>query len=190
MKTNMLILKFLQATMLLVLTMFSGSLLAEDQSALGNKIESVDFFSLPGGRVNIRIKTTQPLANPPAGFTLNNPSRIALDFPQVANGLGKNNITADQGSLKSITLAQGKERTRMVLNLSKNVGYNATVSGNEVTIMLQANEVSASTSVETKFSEPKLGSQPVAINNVDFARGKNGEGRIIVDLSNKKVKQS
>jgi len=183
MKTNMLILKFLQATMLLVLTMFSGSLLAEDQSALGNKIESVDFFSLPGGRVNIRIKTTQPLANPPAGFTLNNPSRIALDFPQVANGLGKNNIPADQGSLKSITLAQGKERTRMVLNLSKNVGYNATVSGNEVTIMLQANEISASTSVETKFSEPKLGSQPVAINNVDFARGKNGEGRIIVDLS-------
>jgi len=187
MKTNMLILKFLQATMLLVLTMFSGSLLAEDQSALGNKIESVDFFSLPGGRVNVRIKTTQPLANPPAGFTLNNPSRIALDFPQVANGLGKNNIPADQGSLKSITLAQGKERTRMVLNLSKNVGYNATVSGNEVTIMLQANEISASTSVETKFSEPKLGSQPIAIKNVDFARGKNGEGRIIVDLSDPSV---
>lgn len=183
MKTNMLISKFLQATLLLVLTMFSGLLLAEDQSALGNRIESLDFSSLPGGRVSIRVKTTQPLANPPAGFTLNNPSRIALDFPQVANGLGKNNITADQGSLKSITLAQGKERTRMVLNLSKNVGYNATVTGNEVTILLQVNEVTANTAIETKFSEPKLGSQPVAINNVDFARGKNGEGRIIVDLS-------
>jgi len=179
----MLILKFLQATLLLVLTMFSGTLLAEDQLALANKIESVDFSSLPGGRVSIRVKTTQPLANPPAGFTLNNPARIALDFPQVANGLGKNNIIADQGPLKSIILAQGKERTRMVLNLSKNVGYNATVSGREVTVMLQANEVTASTSVETKFSEPKLGSQSVAINNVDFARGKNGEGRIIVDLS-------
>ena len=183
MKTNMLILKFLQATLLLVLTMFSGLSLAEDQSALGNKIESVDFSSLPGGRVSIRVKTTLPLANPPAGFTLNNPSRIALDFPQVANGLGKNNIAADQGSLKSITLAQGKERTRMVLNLSKNVGYNATVTGNEVNIMLQASEVSASTAVETKFSEPKLGGQSVVINNVDFARGKNGEGRVIVDLS-------
>jgi len=183
MKTNMLISKFLQATLLLVLTMFSGLLLAEDQSALGNKIESVNFSSLPGGRVSIRIKTTQPLANPPAGFTLNNPARIALDFPQVANGLGKSNIAADQGSLKSITLAQGKERTRMVLNLSQNVGYNATVSGNEVTITLQVKDVTANATVETKFSEPKLGSQSVTINNVDFARGKNGEGRIIVDLS-------
>ena len=93
----MLISKFLQATILLALTMFSGLLLAEDQSALGNKIESVDFSSLPGGRVHIRVITTQPLANPPAGFTLNNPSRIALYFPRVANGLGKNNIATDQG---------------------------------------------------------------------------------------------
>ena len=179
----MLMSKFLQAAILLVLTMFSGLVSAEDQSALGNKIESVDFSSLPGGRVNIRVVTTQPLANPPAGFTLNNPSRIALDFPRVASGLSKNNIVAEQGSLKSITLAQGKERTRMVLNLSKNVGYNTSVNGNEVSIVLQANEIVAGATVETKFSEPKLGAQSVLINNVDFARGKNGEGRIIVDLS-------
>lgn len=183
MKTNMLISKFLQAVILLVMVMFSGPLLAEDQSTLVNKIESVDFSSLPGGRVTIRVKTTQPLANPPAGFTLNNPARIALDFPQVANGLTKSNIIAEQGSLKSVTLAQGKDRTRMVLNLSKNVGYNTTVTGNEVTVILQANEAVAGTAVETRFSEPKLGSKSITINNVDFARGKNGEGRIIVDLS-------
>ena len=183
MKTNMWMAKILQAALLLGLTMFSGLLLAEDQSALANKIESIDYSTLSGGRVSIRVKTTLPLKNPPAGFTLNNPSRIALDFPQVGNGLAKNNITADQGSLKSITLAQGKDRTRLVLNLSKNVGYSTTANGNEVTIMLQGNEVSANNVVETKFSEPSLGAQSVTINNVDFARGKNGEGRIIVDLS-------
>jgi len=183
MKTNRLISKFLQAVLLLVMTMFSGLLLAEDQSALGNKIESVDFSSLPGGRVTVHVKTTQPLTNPPAGFTLSNPARIALDFPHVSNGLGKSNVGADQGALKSVTLAQGKERTRMVLNLSKNVAYNTTVSGNDVTITLQANEAAAGSVVETRFSEPKLGSQSIALNNVDFARGKNGEGRIIVDLS-------
>lgn len=175
--------KFLQAVLLLVMTMFSGLLLAEDQSASGNKIESVDFSSLPGGRVTVHLKTTQPLANPPAGFTLSNPARIALDFPQVANGVGKSNITADQGSLKSVTLAQGKERTRLVLNLSKNVAYNTSVNGNDVTITLQANAAATESVVETRFSEPKLGSQSIALNNVDFARGKNGEGRIIVDLS-------
>lgn len=183
MKTNISITKILHATLLLGLAMFSVFSMAEDQSGLANKIESVDFSTLPGGRVSIHVKTTLPLANPPAGFTLNNPSRIALDFPQVSSGLLKNNIQADQGSLKSITLAQGKERTRMVLNLSKNVGYSATVSGNEVNILLQSSEVAANTVVETKFSEQKLGDEQVIINNVDFSRGKNGEGRIIVDLS-------
>ncbi len=183
MKKNTWMSKSLLAALLIGLAMFSGLSQAEDQSELTNKIESVDFSSLPGGRVAIHIKTTQPLTNPPAGFTLNSPARIALDFPKVANGLAKSNLPVDQGALKSVTLAQAKERTRMVLNLSKNVGYSTTVSGNEVTIMLQANEVNASSGVETKFAESSLDRQQISINNVDFARGKNGEGRIIVDLS-------
>lgn len=183
MKTTMWMSKTLQTALLLGLTLFSGLLLAEDQAELGNKIESIDYSTLPGGRVSIRVKTTLPLKNPPAGFTLNSPPRVALDFPQVGNGLAKNNVVADQGALKSITLAQGKERTRLVLNLSKNVGYSTSVSGNEVTILLQGNEVSANNVIETKFAEPSLGAQSATLNNVDFARGKNGEGRIIVDLS-------
>jgi len=183
MKMNNWISSFLQATMLFSLMLGTTTLLAEDQSGLTNKIESVDYSTLPGGRVSIRVKTTQPLANPPAGFTLTSPARIALDFPKVGNGLAKNSIAADAGALKSVTLAQGKDRTRMVLNLTKNVGYSASASGNEVTILLQANEVTSAVNVETKFSEPVRGVNSVSINNVDFARGKNGEGRIIVDLS-------
>lgn len=183
MKKNMWMSKFLQATLLIGLSILSGLSQAEEQSTLTNKIESVDFSTLPGGRVAIHIKTTQALANTPAGFTLSNPARIALDFPNVGNGLSKTNIPADQGALKSITLAQAKERTRMVLNLAKNVGYSTTASGNDITIMLQASEANANTGVETKFAEPSLGQQQFSINNVDFARGKNGEGRIIVDLS-------
>ncbi|HSI44416.1 MAG TPA: type IV pilus secretin PilQ [Methylotenera sp.] len=180
MKTYMWLIKYFAITLLLG---FASMSKAEDQSGLTNKIESVDFSSLPGGRVSISIKTTMPLTNPPAGFTLNNPARIALDFPKVANGINKNNIAADQGALKSVTLAQAKERTRLVLNLTKNVGYSTNLSGNEVIIMLQANEMAAGSSIETKFAEPRIEQNQIAINNVDFARGKNGEGRVIVDLS-------
>ena len=183
MKNTMWMSKFLQASLLAGLMLLSSLSLAEEQSSLSNKIETIDFSTLPGGRVAIRIKTTQALTNPPAGFTLNNPARIALDFPNVANGLAKTNISADQGALKSVTLAQGKERTRMVLNLSKNVAYNAAANGNEVTITLQANEANTNLGVETKFAEPSIGQQQFSLKNVDFARGKNGEGRIIVDLS-------
>ena len=157
---------------------------AEDNPSLSNKIENIDFSALSGGRVSIRLQMKEALTNPPAGFTLNNPARIALDFPNTANGLNKNSVTSEQGALKSVSLAQAKDRTRVVLNLTKNVGYNTVISGKDVIITLQGNEASAgNASTETRFAEARATSQSHVITNVDFARGKNGEGRIIVDLS-------
>ena len=162
-----------------------ANVFAADEDLFSNKIENIDFSALSGGRVSIRIKLKEALANPPAGFTLNNPARIALDFPNTGNGLAKSNIPSEQGALKSVTLAQAKDRTRMVLNLSKAVAYNTTLSGNDVIITLQGNEAAvANTPTETHFAESsKASNQDHAITNVDFARGKNGEGRIMVDLS-------
>ncbi len=174
---------YLQA--LLMFCLFGASMLpqAEDQSNLSNKIESINFSSIPGGKLVIKLKTTKPMVNPPAGFSLNNPARIALDFPKIGSLLASDLIKVDQGVLKSISVAQAKERTRMVLNLTKPIQYNAATNQNEVTITLQENAIAQNTSVETKFAEPVLGKQTSAIKNVNFARGKNGEGRIIVDLS-------
>lgn len=155
---------------------------AEDSGA--NKIEKVQFSGLPGDRISITVTTTRPLSNPPAGFTIKTPPRIALDFPNVNNGMEKSIISADQGVLKSISLAQAKDRTRMVLNLSKYSDYTTEVRGNETIILLQSNEAAASASgIVTKFAEAKIGDQTHTINNVDFLRGKNGEGRVIIDLS-------
>ncbi len=173
------------ALMLLISTGLLGNAYAADEDLFSNKIENIDFSALSGGRVSIRVKLKEALANPPAGFTLNNPSRIALDFPNVGNGLSKSNIPSEQGALKSVSLAQAKDRTRMVLNLSRSVGYNTVLSGKDVIITLQGNEAAtASTNTETRFAESRaISNQAHAITNVDFARGKNGEGRIIVDLS-------
>ena len=172
---------------LLLLIFFSATMLntsAEEQTDFANKIERVDFVSMSAGRVAVRVRTSKPLSAVPAGFTLNNPPRIALDFPGVGNGLAKNNLMANQGDLKSISLVQAKDRSRMVLNLTKEVAYTSTVSGNEVTILLQANGATpqADTAVE-RFAESKLGDDTHDITNVDFMRGKNGEGRVIIDLS-------
>jgi len=172
------------ATLIAGAAFFATVALAEDQADLPNKIEKVEFVALSTGRVAVRVQTTQPLENPPAGFTLNNPPRIALDFLKIGNGLVKSSLSANQGVLKSVNLAQAKERTRMVLNLSKSVSYSTTVSGNETTIILQAGDVSAGdTNTVTRFAEAKIGEQLHSLTNVDFMRGKNGEGRILVDLS-------
>jgi type IV pilus assembly protein PilQ len=172
-------------TFILLLSVgLAGNVYAADEDMFSNKIENIDFSALSGGRVSIRIHMTEALTNPPAGFTLNNPARIALDFPKTANGLAKSNIASEQGALKSVSLAQAKDRTRMVLNLSRNVSYNTVLSGNDVIITLQGDEASAgAAATETRFAESRAANQEHAISNVDFARGKNGEGRIIVDLS-------
>ncbi len=173
------------ALTLLVSASLFGNAYATDENVFANKIESIEFSALAGGRVSIRVHLTEALVNPPASFTLNNPARIALDFPQTGNGLNKNNIPSAQGALKSVSLAQAKDRTRMVLNLTKTVGYNTVVNGKEVIITLQGNEATAANaSSETRFAESRaVSNQNHSISNVDFARGKNGEGRIIVDLS-------
>lgn len=155
-----------------------------EESTFSNQIESIDFSPLSGGRVSIRIRTTEPLKNPPAGFTLKSPARIALDFPGTGNGLNKSNIKSEQGVLKSVTLAQAKDRTRMVLNLAKAVSYNTELNGSEVIIVLQGDsQLVANNQTETQFAESTVGNVAHAITNVDFTRGKNGEGRVVVDLA-------
>ncbi len=181
---NIMMTKILTLMLIVATGLLNNVFAADEESLLGNKIENIDFSVLSGGRVSIRIQMKQALANPPAGFTLNNPARIALDFPQTANGLAKSNIISEQGALKSISLAQAKDRTRMVLNLSRNVSYNTVLSGKDVIITLQGNEAGVGTAAtEMRFAEAKVTNQEHTISNVDFARGKNGEGRIIVDLS-------
>ncbi len=175
---------FLMVIMMISPLMHTPALAAETNPLLTNEIESIDFTSLSGGRVNIRVMLKEPLESPPPGFSLNSPARIALDFPKTANGLNKSTLVAEQGALKSVSLAQAKDRTRMVLNLVKNVGYNTTINGKEVLISLQGAEAAANNTVsETRFAEGRSSAAGHAISNVDFARGKNGEGRIIVELS-------
>ena len=160
---------------------------AAETGAATNSIEKIEFATLPGDKLNVRITLSQPLKNPPAGFTLTDPARIALDFPETSNGLQKNSVNVGQGVLKSVSVAQAKGRTRMVLNLTRPSSYSSSLSGNEVNIELQASAVAGAGTVSnasvTRFAESAVGDQRHALTNVDFMRGRNGEGRVIVDLS-------
>ena len=155
-----------------------------EEAQATNNIEKIDFSSLSGGKVNIKVTLTQPLENAPAGFALNNPPRIALDFPNVSNGTQKASYTVDQAMLRSLSLAQGKGRTRMVLDLTKVSSYTTSLNGKEVSILLQPQEgVALPQTNVTKFAEAIVADQKHVLNSIDFMRGKNGEGRVVVDLS-------
>lgn len=157
---------------------------AKPGAGAGNVIQSVD-VSAQGGTVTVKLGLKDPVAAPPAAFTVNNPPRIALDFPGTTNGLGKNSQDVNQGDLRNIRLGQSGGRTRVVMNLAKMAKYETRIEGSTVIVTLLGAGASAAVdpAATTQFSEAKAAADPHAIRDIDFRRGKNGEGQIVVDLS-------
>lgn len=149
-----------------------------------NSIESVDYSALQSGKLLITLKLKHALKNPPAGFAVNNPPRIALDLPDTANALGKSNIDVGEGVLRNLNIVQSGSRTRLVFNLARPAGYETKIAGNTLLITLQGTEATGVTSnMSAKFAEALPGTQKHSLQDVDFRRGKGGEGRVVVDLS-------
>ncbi|WP_173067421.1 type IV pilus secretin family protein [Sulfurimicrobium lacus] len=153
-----------------------------------NNIESVTYTTLPNGKIEVKVSLKQALATPPVGFTTNNPPRIALDFPGTANSLGKNLMEVGQGTLRTVNIVQAGTRTRLVMNLAKPVGYETRMDGKDLYVTLQNSPtVVSNANVTTRFAEAgvstPVGQQIHSLNDIDFRRGSNGEGRIVVGLS-------
>jgi type IV pilus assembly protein PilQ len=170
--------------LLLVLSGFAayGQDTKTGNGGTGNVIQSVD-VSAQAGTVTVRLGLKEPLQNPPAAFTVNNPPRVALDFPNTANGLGKSTQDVNQGDLRTIRFGQSGGRTRVVFNLAKLVKYDTRVEGNSVVVTLQGAGATAAAAATTQFAEPKPSGDQHSVQDVNFHRGKNGEAQIVVDLS-------
>jgi type IV pilus assembly protein PilQ len=174
----------------LLLAMSAAAVITWAQSAppAANSIEAINVAGQTGGNIVVRITLKQPLANPPAGFTINNPPRIAFDFPGTSNALGKNTQEVGDGDLRNMNIVQAGDRTRLVMNLTKLLGYDTTIDGNNVIITLQAASAgTAAAPVTSRFAEAKMGDTRHSLRDVSFRRGPNGEGRIIVELSDNAV---
>lgn len=161
-----------------------GMLSANAQADAQNSITAMSVSSTDSGTTVIKVETAQPLANVPAGFTINTPPRIAFDFPNTTNGLGKSAQDFAEGDLRSANIVQAGSRTRLVINLHQMLAYDTRIDGNNLLITLQGKAVAAAPAeASSRFAEAKQGDQQHSLRDIDFRRGKNGEGRIQVDLS-------
>jgi len=153
-------------------------------AATNNALKAVDFSSLPGNKAQIILTLEHP-ASTPLSFTIDNPARIALDFPGTKNRLGQRNQEIGIGMAQSLTSVEAQGRTRVVINLTEMVPYEAHAEGNQVILTLQGGGAVQSTA-SAAVTAAKGGPMP-EITNVDFRRGENGEGRVIVTLSDPSV---
>ena len=151
--------------------------------AQSNSIESFE-VSQQAGKTIVRITTREPLRNVPPNFAVASPARIAFDFPNTVNALGRASQDIGQGELRSMNLVQGSERTRLVLNLRRPVAHEASLDGGALVISLSEPAVAqtAPGGQIAHFAEGKAEARH-AIRDVDFRRGRAGEGRVVVDLS-------
>lgn len=150
------------------------------RAAAPNSITGLNVSRADDGATVVRIELAQPLANAPAGFTINAPPRIALDFPNTSNGLGRSTQDLSAGELRSANIVQAGSRTRLVLNLNQMLVYDTRISGNNLLITLHGK---SNGQAGARFAEARQGTQKHTLRDVDFRRGKNGEGRVQVDLS-------
>ncbi len=147
-----------------------------------NSIESMAVAS-QGGVVNVKLTFKEPLAKAPLGFAVAKPARIAIDFPHTTNGLGKNSQTYNEGDLRSVNVIEAEGRTRLVLNLNQAMSYETSIDGNSLVLALVRSAKEGAAPLVEHFSETKQFQTSNSIRDVVFRRGRDGEARILVDLS-------
>ncbi len=182
--------KIRSAVRLLAVVLSLSALVAQAEESANantdtlNSIQSISANNGLGGKVVITVAMKNAPDGQPTTFAINTPPRIAFDFPNTENGMGKSTQDFGEGDLRSANIVQAGNRTRLVVNLTQMLSYETRVEGNNLLIILQRKEATGTETAATHFAEVKAGvQQKHSLRDLDFHRGKNGEGHVQIDLS-------
>ncbi|SDH61974.1 MULTISPECIES: type IV pilus secretin PilQ [unclassified Duganella] len=162
---------------------------ARAQAPAANAIESIT-ANQQGANVIVRIALRNAPVAQPISFAITNPARIALDFGATINATDKNVLEFNQGDLRGVNLVQAGERSRLVFNLKRTLNYATAIDGNAVILTIDgsgglATAVDGNGLPAARSAPAPAGKQ--LLRDLDFRRGANGEGRVVVDLPNNQV---
>lgn len=151
-----------------------------------NSIQAVS-GSVQGSTEVIRIDLAEPLAAVPTGFSIQTPARIALDFQGVSNSMGRSAVDLNLGNLRSANVVQAGDRTRVVLNLKSPAAYKTEIQGKSLLIILESKTVAATTGGASPVFAESRNRDTLPLKDIDFRRGTDSAGRIVVALPNNEV---
>jgi type IV pilus assembly protein PilQ len=174
--------------------LFAGmSLQALAQST--NRLEGITFTTGAGNKVELTLRLSDN-APTPLTFTVDNPARIALDLPDTSVAMTSRRVDVKTGVVDTVNVAEAGGRTRVVLNVDNLVPYETRVQGNTIVVSVggsgarvatgaAVSNAAAAAGATTRAAAPISGTRSVS--NIDFRRGGDGSGRIIVELTDSKV---
>ncbi|WP_050476415.1 type IV pilus secretin PilQ [Herbaspirillum rhizosphaerae] len=166
----------LAAAMMCVFSSSAATAQTTDAQPGRNAILAID-ATATNKHIDVRIRLREPLVRPPLHFSTLHPARIAIDLPAMDNATDKQSQDLNLHSLRSYSIAQSEERSRIVFKLTSALPYTLSAEGRSLMLRLDV-------SAPATKGEPLPISRPDAplVKNIDFRRGPQGEGRIIVDL--------
>jgi type IV pilus assembly protein PilQ len=151
------------------------------------KLEAIDVQTLSGQQVQLKLRLSGP-APEPLPFTIDKPARIAFDLPNTQLALASRRIDVRSGGVDTVLAAEANGRTRVVVNVDSLLPYTTKVDGNIIVVTLGNQRGDAAVAAAAPVARPGAGSAPAAaversIRTIDFRRGTDGTGRVIVQLT-------
>jgi len=160
-----------------------GLLFAINASA-ENILQDISYAPLSGGKVQITLKFAGPVGEPQV-FTTDNPARIAIDLADTRNGVSQRRVEINTGATGAVSAVEAAGRTRVVVDLFHTSTYETKVEGNNLVLLVNNGMSGSSTVTAVATTDPTkaLAAPGLEVSNIDFRRGKNGEGRVVVTFS-------
>ncbi len=154
-------------------------------AAATSTLQNITYKTLPGGRVELRMNFDSSQVPDPRVFTTDNPPRIAVDFPDTANDAARHQDIG-VGTTTGVSAVSAGGRTRVVVELMQASTYKSHVEGNSLVMVVnngtQAQPVTTAATIDPSMALPSAMNGP-AILNIDFQRGTNGSGRVLVNFN-------
>ncbi|MBB6519799.1 type IV pilus secretin PilQ [Pseudoteredinibacter isoporae] len=160
-------------------------------SSLASNLTDIQFAELPGQRFEIKLKFDEQPSTP-KGYTIEKPARVVLDFPGVESLLNKKKFPVSFDAANSVVVLSSGGRTRMIVNLNELVSYNTRVDGSDFVVEMGSGGASSfiksGSNMAAEISNSRdSGQYERSITSLDFRRGEDGEGKIILGLSDPNV---
>lgn len=164
--------------LMLAATLGSGAASAE------NVLEKISYNTLPGGKVEVTLQLASPPADPQV-FTTDTPPRIALDLADTRSALTQRNVEINTGSTTAVSAVEAAGRTRVVVDLVRPSSYESKIDGRNLILMIGNGVTGSSTATAMVANDPTkaIAARGVEVSNIDFRRGKNGEGRVVITFT-------
>ncbi|MDR3447310.1 MULTISPECIES: type IV pilus secretin PilQ [unclassified Dyella] len=175
-----------QASRYVVVSLLAlGAAWSNAAAAATSTLKDISYDALPGGRIELRLNFAQGPVPEPKIFTTGNPPRIAVDLPDTDNAAARH-LDIGKGAAMGVSAVSAGGRTRVVVELVRDSTYRSRVEGNSLVLTVNngtdAQTTTTAATIDPSKALPSMANGP-AVSNIDFRRGPNGEGRILIDFS-------